>query len=510
MKFNIGFIITLIMLMAVVFSSAVVNVYTPTPASTVTDNRSIEFKFMLDSDEVDCWYEIGLTNGSTLGNHSASTAYNLTGSARVWTSDSKTDVQIDSAVGSYHNWSIYCGATQTGATLIDSYTFKLRTVRPTITSPTSAGIYSYRTVPITGTTGIAISSTSICQYALGLTNGTTESWVDLTNTSTTQMSWANSSAIDFNIDSANAKSHNVTLRCNDSAFYSSETYLITVDTTKPVIQWLNMSVSGSVVTLNSTVTDNNPYSCSARVYDRDESLVTSLVGTQSGTGSTSYCVYTLTSSDVGSDGAFKIDYTATDTAGNTNTTDTNHTGILTTLYTGWNLMSYGDSSNTVAEICDMINGCTTVSTYNNTHGAKSFTTYSTSAPTVNNDTDVLAGTGIYLYVSADTYLMVDDAMPTTGSAENITITSDDWNIMGLTSNASIYTILNAVDFGTSNKNITWVSYYDGSGDTSYTCSRTNNLCSGMVTPATIEMPKGSAIWIDTAENITINRTALSG
>ena len=301
---------------------------------------------------------------------------------------------------------------------------------------------------------------------------------------------------------------------NDSASNVgvSLTRTISVDLANPTVTTIfNFTISDSVASYRILIADTTPSTCVAKVYQRNGSDTgNTLIGEFATIGTTSSnCTGTLTGSDIGIEGDFRILFNVTDGLGNS--VQANKTGVYKSLYAGWNLLAYTGSVRTVYTICEEIDGCTQLSYMNNTVG--SFVTYSTSTQSVNNGTTINPGDAILVYLSADADFLADDSLPKNDSVGgNITLYDTGWNTMGLTKDANISAVYNAVNSGTSTKNISFASEFEASASTFYTCKKSTNLCAGTSTLATnIPLYKGDGVWVltDQSDNFTINRTGVT-
>ena len=302
--------------------------------------------------------------------------------------------------------------------------------------------------------------------------------------------------------------YNVTV--NDSAGneITTTTRTVSVDVAGTTITTVaNWSITDSIASYRILVTDTTPYTCTAKLYDSVGVLKTTDTGSWGTIGATTNCTGTFIATDIVTEGEFTLEYTVTDEVGNSATS--NKTGILTPLYTGWNLVTWGDENTTSLNVCNTIESCTSVSWFNNT--ASTYTTYSTLTPSVNNDTQITEGDAVYVYVSSDDYLIVNDYMPEYGiSTENITLKASAWNTMGLFYNTSVNTTLYATNVSGAGA-ITWGSWIDVDAETYYTCSKSLDLCTGTTnTPVEIVLPRGRAMWVLTDGAMVINRSTLSG
>ena len=315
----------------------------------------------------------------------------------------------------------------------------------------------------------------------------------------------------FNVSGLSATrnaQYNVTV--NDSAGneITTTTRTVSIDTAGTALTTIyNWTVVDSVASYRVLVTDTTPYTCTAKIYDSGDVLRTTDTGSWGTIGATTNCTGTFIATDIITDGEFTVQYTVTDEVGNSATS--NKTGIMTSLYAGWNLITWGDENTTALNVCNTIESCTSVSWFNNT--ASTYTTYSTSTPSVNNDTQITEGDAVYVYVSSDDYLIVNDYMPEYDiSTENITLKANAWNTIGLFYNTTVNTTLYAANVSGAGA-ITWGSWIDVDAGTYYTCSKSLSLCTGTTnTPVEIVLPRGRAMWVLTDGAMVINRSTLSG
>ncbi len=489
-------ILCVVLLASIVGAVSVTNV--KSPKGILTSSRTTDFTFSLDEEPVGCWFQIGLTNGTTLGNYTNGTI-STTKSGKSYTNASYA-VPIDSAVGNSHNFSIYCGATAATATLVDTKTFNIKVGTPTSVSPIEGTVYDTKLISPSMTVPVGINKSGgyKCQY--NFSNGTITGWTDLNTTN--NLTWYNISGFTTGIDSAVGTSHLMRYRCNDTSGYNTaELISFKVDTTSPTIVQGNITRSGSVGIYIMAVTDTTTITCSANIYDNTGASAGTVSGTATGTGASKNCTYSITSTSLGGiEGDYNLEPIVTDSASNVGTL-ANKSGVLRVLYTGWNIISWADVQANLSTICSEISGCTSTSWYNNT--AKTFTTYTTIAPSVNAGKNVPIADNAHIKVSADTYLLMDNKY-SSRSADNESIFVG-WNLLSLYNSATLNTTLASHD------NITWASEYVGSVETYYTCNKALNKCAGTTsTPDLILMPKGTSAWVLTNENASINRSGVSG
>lgn len=500
------FVIAFLLFVTCVGAVSVVNYYTPIPDSTINDSRTIDFKFRLDERQETCYIVVSLTNGTVFGNvnsteNTLAVDLNETNNR---TYNYSLDVEIDSALGNSHNWSIYCNDTgdSGNASLITTKNFYVDLITPEVSTPTNNTAISTNTTAFNINTNVGVGVSGMCQYSVNMSNGTNTYWTNLTNTSA--YVWVNDSEI-YLQDSHYGKPNNFSFRCNDSndEYYESNTYYLYVDTINPAtITSFNMSESSSTVTLNNSFIDNTTCTCEANVYDRFGTLKDTLTGTVSQSNTTGYCSYSLTGDVIASDGAFQVEYVVTDSASNVGYVSSNQTGVMKILYEGWNVLSYPDGMKNLSSICGMVSGCTKVSYYDNT--GKAFSTYSTSTPTVNDEIEVNISDAIMIYVSADTYFVSDDYLSLDEGEENITITSG-WNLVGLLYN----TTLNQT-YAQNPSNISFIATYDEENSLFYTCKGNTSKCAGTTSNSEqIEIPKGTAVWVRAYDTYSLNRTGVN-
>lgn len=271
----------------------------------------------------------------------------------------------------------------------------------------------------------------------------------------------------------------------------------------------NWTMLDSVATFDINVTDTTPLTCSARIYDRSNILKSTKTGTYDSIRAVSNCSGTFSASDIVTEGAFTVEYVVTDEVGNTGL-GANKSGVLKNLYTGWNLVSWVDYTDTVSDICDGISSCTQMSWFNNS--AQSYISYSIATPSVNADTVATNGDAVYIYVSSDDYLIMNDQIPASGSPkENISL-SDGWNTLGLFYNTTINTTLSAVNHNSSEDVLSWVSEYDSNTESYTSCSRSLQLCTGTTSvPKSLVLRKGDAVWVlSEYSDAVLNRTLIKG
>lgn len=266
-------------------------------------------------------------------------------------------------------------------------------------------------------------------------------------------------------------------------------------------------------------------------------------------------------------GAFKLVPYAKDIVGQGTIGAYNYSGVIHYLKSGWNLITYMGANSThfnetaKSFVTNHCNNCTSISTYSNLYG--NFTTYSSSAPTINAKMNLTPGTPFYVYTSGDTWLISLDAFDTTSGSgnatmqprtdyENVTLytnytarTATDnktmpWNIIGLLNNVTMNQTVNLCTwtwalngttepkegFGyliadewqrraglcnTTYTNITYASWPNPNTGYMVSCKRGVPVCSTgaiLTHPVNVSLPYGAAVWIYSLLNVTINRTAI--
>lgn len=283
----------------------------------------------------------------------------------------------------------------------------------------------------------------------------------------------------------------------------------------------NFTISSSSASFRFEIEDTTPAQCRVKLFDRINNLITTISGTLSGTNSNSVtnCTGTFNASDIGKiDGAFTVKYNVTDGVNRSN--ETSRDGVITRIYAGWNLITYPDGNKSVGEICDEVEFCDQVAWYNNTQGGKGFLTYSTSTRSVNNGTNILAGEGIHIHLSANSFIITNDNMPNFNelTASNFSLSVPGWNVLGLLNNASMNTTVNVLATNGTfrvgqpmSTNLSFISWLNSSSIKYYSCKRTLNKCSSTsAEPKDLELRKGYAVWALPKNNITINRSSIRG
>jgi len=337
---------------------------------------------------------------------------------------------------------------------------------------------------------------------------------------------------EFNFtDLTNVKNSYIDIFANDTAgnigYSANWTWSLDVGETPVINATNNWTIIDSVINFNITIWDTTPTYCTARIYNSSNNIKTTITGIiNDNTEALKFCTGTISASDISDEGAFTVEFNLTDGAGTSVTS--NKSGVLKNLYDGWNLVTYTNNSGTVEDICASIEYCTKISDFNNS--LQSFRNYLTSVPDTNNDTTINVSDPIYIYTSADDYLLMEDYLPTnqaTWKYENRTL-YDGWNIIGLLYNTTVNTTLYALTYNTSLWdigdypngcgdpsnylcNFTWVTKIDTDANKYLTCGRTAGICTGTSLVASqLYLPKGYAVWalVNDANRSVINMSRI--
>ncbi len=334
------------------------------------------------------------------------------------------------------------------------------------------------------------------------------------------------------------KDYAVRVYVNDSAgnvkISSTRTFSVSNGTPLFRIQdlYINWTIEDSLINYTFQLNSSTPASCRAFVTDRHGVVVNTTVnGEIAGTieniaGNTAECKGQITTTNIGLEGAFTVNYNFTDGIGRSNQTITSKAGVLTRLFAGWNIITYPDGNKSAIGVCNEIEECSKVAWFNNTIGAKSFVTFSNSTISVNNGTDIPTGEAIYVYVNSNSWAVANDYLETDITLQtvwNFSLSVPGWNLVGLLHNVSMNTTYNVEatnaslagftvsTLGDIGRNLTYASMFNSSASTFYSCKRSLNKCSGTsVVPYNINLPKGKGVWMLPKNNITINRSTIVG
>ncbi|KKK51768.1 hypothetical protein LCGC14_3111660, partial [marine sediment metagenome] len=293
----------------------------------------------------------------------------------------------------------------------------------------------------------------------------------------------------------------------------------------------NWTIERSVLNYSIQVNSSTPVSCRAIAIDRNGDVInTTTYGVLNGvirdvSGNTAQCKGQISPSNLNSEGAFTVVYNYTDAIGRQNQTILGKGGVLTRLYTGWNIITYPDGNKSVWNICQEIDECSKIAWFNNTAEAKSFVTFTNSTMSVNNQTPIVPGDALYVFVDANSWVISNDYLTTDITLEsvwNYSLSVPGWNLVGLLHNTSMNVTVNVqatngtyggigATLGLIGANLTYASLYNASAETFYSCKRSLDKCSGTsVVPKDINLPKGYAVWMLPKNNITINRSTIIG
>lgn len=304
---------------------------------------------------------------------------------------------------------------------------------------------------------------------------------------------------------------------NDSAgtmVTATRTFSIDLFTPRSLLSY-NWTIDSSQVTYKHQFNETSPITCLAKIYDRDSTLLTTKTATiavgYNANNVDANCTGTFNASDITTEGAFTIKFNLTSSNGS-QTESTAQSGVLTFLYSGWNVYTHLDSQRSIQGLCNETLGCTKASFYNSSFGVKSFSTYDSSTPTVNDDITIYPGDAILLYVNQTSYKFQNDYTPAVGDArilQNITISG--WNIVGLLSNATMNgTVFSSNFTGPALTNTTHVSWLNSTSGKFYSCLRKTQKCTGTSAALkTIKFQKGYAVFILADGNYTLNKTRVT-
>lgn len=422
--------------------------------------------------------------------------------------------------------------------------FSFAQVSFTAESPTNATIYNATIIDYDNSTGIWFNITTnvslmgTCIFDIGLTNGTFSANQTMTNDTTTH--FYNNTIITL-IPSGYGQWHNTTFYCNESGAYNaSDTLLFKIDTYNPGVDYLwnftrTNSTADEWINITFNFTDRNPDTCGIYAYEEDGTR-TWITGVRTPDAETANCTVRLfgenltkASTDYIS-GDLIIEHFGNDTVDRNVYSATNESALITKLIASkWNLVTFSDLNSTgtvtdnvtVDSIANSIPGVTYIAVFDNRPGWKNYTTYGISTPTVNNDTTVHVGQAMYVYMSSEAFYirknyLSDGTVKDTYS--NISLHTEGWNMAGLfkdkTMNETLYlcSYPQAGDCGDSDYlNVTYISWYNASESAYVTCQRGFYNCTGIGGGAdtrveTITIPKAYAIWLNVANNITLNMT----
>lgn len=310
--------------------------------------------------------------------------------------------------------------------------------------------------------------------------------------------------------------HSYRIYMNDSdgnvMISDSRTVTVDLDSAPRINLSRNFTYSNSDATWTALVSDIAPVTCKALVWNSTYSNTINFTGSFDATTLKANCSVTIEPDQFTNDGSHVVQMYVADGLGNINTS--NYSTLRHTLPVGWNLLTYPETNRTgggyqAHEICSRLQYCTGISFRNNTAGT--FVTYSTSTPSVNNDTRFTAGTPILVYVSATDYILSKDEMPTTGTQ---TLYNASWNTLGTIQRANLSAIMNIAN-NTGYYGVTFASKQQNSSSF-ITCRKSLSLCTGgasSVNPRDVIIPKGTAAWVlvnSTSPTLILNLTNITG
>ncbi len=311
--------------------------------------------------------------------------------------------------------------------------------------------------------------------------------------------------------------YNVTVNDSSANIGTTSTRFVSIDTTAPVAPIVyNWTFTDSAASIKMTTNDTSPDTAKVKVYDRDNvikaTIDLTIVSSESVVNGDNNFSGTLLDSNIITEGSFTLEFNITDVLNNSNTN--NMTGIFTRLYDGWNLIGFSgaNASGTpkeVHELCADLANCTQVSVFNNTN--KTFKTFSTTTPSVNNDSRLHIGKGVHIFIDTSSYLISKDERPVPGeTGEFVELLTQGWNTIGLIKGSDITGIWNATNITTTVAPLNYTSWYNASATTFYTCRKTIDLCSGISTaPRNINLVEGWAVWgLSVNYNASVNKSTM--
>lgn len=410
----------------------------------------------------------------------------------------------------------------------------------------------------------ASSPNMFCNMTFGSANGTSYYNISMYNDTTTH--YYRNLSVAWLADTGYGQLHNFTFVCNDSDpsagsgggnLSTSAQYQFKIDTINPTIGsafgpfWnytqLNTSTNGYLnITFN--ITDVNINACRVRI-NQENGAFTVKEGVLTPAATTRNCTVLVSSTDITQDGDFSIETWGNDTS-QRSAYGTNQTGLASILVADkWNLVTYSGhaedvnaaatgtdsfSNESLSDILNRLPGCTHISLFNTSFGAKNYITYARTAQLINNDTQVILGNATWIYcTSANTYLrpnymtnigMIDDTKITLYVNSSTTDTS--WNLYGQfydrNANETLYSDYTSnpegdlsTVAGLAAGNITAMSFYNATLGQYVSCVKRNMthiaaplpICTHGYNATTWTIPKSFPVWVYVIANFTINRTA---
>jgi len=416
----------------------------------------------------------------------------------------------------------------------------------TWTSPTNATTYDIS--PVTVWANVTLNASlqeGYCNLTIENTNGTTFSNVTTLNDTNTTY-YVNITP--YLAASLTNQWHNLTYCCNDTIGSGNVTFssleFIKYDITNPTFTFRNWTVQNTSTHRYIDIQFNvNLEGCGIYITHEDATSTfkegSYLDGALlNGTGN---CTLNVTWADITQDGDFTITHWANDTGTNSANGSTTEVGVFTLLKEGWNMVSAtgfldnttsGGRHTLASDILDNLPNCTYLSLWDNREDWKNYTTFGISTPTVNGGLEIKVGNATWIYCTSNQYYYRRDylTLSTMGADDmnqsllvNKTSTvGTRWNLIGLANHKTLNDTLWPGDehlFTTTaqggdagNGNITAVAWFNTTGDNYITCVKAlgnisySPLCNAGYNASEVTIREGSAIWVHTNQNLTLNRT----
>jgi len=431
-------------------------------------NQSFECNFSFGNESTDevIWAMINSTNASTTndGKNDTNATFFITPELAIEYSadNSLYDTRDDDTSTAWRNITFWCNDTlgtgnlsyyNTSAT--GMFFFRINERPVDTTTLNISGITNATTVDADGQDpNIYVTlngSLSVCNihYWDGNHTGDTAhidggailNMSNLTNRTT----YTNASVLsDIFNDTLYGQIANLTIRCEDAwgnksdyngttvqGRYATSRIFFDYDPNTPWVSWKeygqnftvlhnsSSDIYGDEAYINVTfwVNETNFDSCGVYVYNESADRI-SLQGAnvsmseEDGMGYTNCSVLIYPQNITGgntssaSDGDFIITPWANDTAGHSNVSETNMTGLINVLpATKWTYVVYSGENITIRDFVNNFSLVSSVSYFNNTYWSKNYTTYVNSTPTINNDTNIQTGDALALYTAHTTWYM---------------------------------------------------------------------------------------------------------
>jgi len=393
-------------------------------------------------------------------------------------------------------------------------------------SPTNYTNYSYHLGLKLNISISPANNATFCSYDFGFYNNTvtTAFLTNMTNSTTTNTSFHNATAVSINTDSGFDGWHNVTFRCRNGTDWYNTTVLFGMDQTAPIVNNMTYTLAnttgGNLINVTFNVSDNHTYSCPVRIIDMNGAVENTINATIWDYAWNGRCNIVLYPSNFTKTGAYTIQGTAEDLFGNSSVSIQNISVNVWKLKTGWNLLTLFENL-TMNVTAYMIPNISYVSSYHNL-----FKNYTTLTKGLSTYAGILlnATNATYLYVSQDNTLIRPYYSINTWT--NVTLYDNGtglsgasgWNQMGIKSSQTLNeTLYNSSmrilgpngESNTSytNANITYVAYYNAT--LGKMCSAKRGMKTTSCYPdfnvTDITVQRGEAIWILVDTNITYER-----